>query len=157
MPDAEYLYACDRRWWEHHLEQVRQSFKGKLYTQYRTADEKKWCESQGLTALKGEHRAGLGREILHFNANSGAQAINLAYLLGATRIVLIGYDMGKTGGRNHWFGDHPKGFAHGKYEDYVRHFDRLAADLEHEGVEVINCTRQTRLTQFRRAEIESVL
>lgn len=157
LPDAGYLYACDRKWWDYHLDRVRATFKGKLYTQFRTADEKKWCDSQGLTALRGEHTPGLGRDMLHFNANSGAQAINLAYLLGATRIVLLGYDMGATGGRNHWFGDHPRGFNSGKYENYVSHFNRLASDLEREGVEVINCTRQTNLTQFKRADIEAVL
>lgn len=94
--------------------------------------------------------------MLHFNANSGAQAINLAYLMGATRIILLGYDMGATG-QSHWFGSHPKGLNNGNYAGYVRNFTKLAADLRYEGVEVINCTRTTALTQFPRAELSSII
>lgn len=156
LPDADYLYACDRHWWNHHIDAVRKGFKGKLYTQYRTEDERRWAENEGLTAVKGEHSPGLGKNMLHFNANSGAQAINLAYLFGATRIVLLGYDMGKTGGRNHWFGNHPKGLNDGSYENYVEHFTRLASDLSGEGVEVINCSRETNLHQFKRSTVDQL-
>jgi hypothetical protein len=107
-----------------------------------------------LEAIQGAHNKGLGRGILHFNSNSGAQAINLAYLLGAKRIGLLGYDMGATG-RTHFFGDHPKGLINGNYENYVPEFNRLATDLEQEGIEVVNCTRKTLLTQFRRETLEA--
>jgi hypothetical protein len=158
LPEAEYLYACDREWWNIHLADVRKVFKGKLYTQWHNPEEKdrEWAESEGITAIKGCHAKGLGSDRLYFNSNSGAQAINLAYLLGATRIILLGYDMGATG-NSHWFGDHPKGLRNGKYEQYVDTFTRLAEDLKRAGVEVINCTRRTALHQFRRAELSAVL
>ena len=158
VPDADYLYACDQRWWETHLDDIRATFKGKLYTQWHNNEQKDkvWADSQGITAIRGAHVKGLGREIIHFNGNSGAQAINLAYLLGATRIILLGYDMGATG-NTHWFGSHPKGMANGNYSQYVANFNRLADDLKREGVEVINCTRKTALNQFKRAELGSVL
>jgi hypothetical protein len=158
VPDADYLYACDPQWWKVHIDDIKHTFKGKLYTQWHNGDQKDkaWAESQGITAIQGAHVKGLGRDIIHFNGNSGAQAINLAYLLGATRIILLGYDMGATG-NSHWFGSHPKELRNGSYSQYVANFTRLAADLEREGVEVINCTRQTALTQFKRAEIGAVL
>lgn len=111
----------------------------------------------GIIPVKGENRPGLGEAILHFNANSGAQAINLAYLKDATRIILLGYDMQKTNGKNHWFGDHPKGMHNGNYSGFVSHFDRLAEDLKSAGVEVINCTRETALYQFKRAALSEAL
>ena len=158
LPDAEYLYACDRQWWDIHLEDVRRVFKGKLYTQWHDSEEKDraWAESEGINAIQGCHAKGLGSDRLHFNSNSGAQAINLAYLLGATRIILLGYDMGATG-NTHWFGDHPAGLRNGRYEQYVETFTRLAEDLKRAGVEVINCTRKTALHQFRRAELSAIL
>lgn len=156
LPDADYLYACDRRWWDCHLEDVKATFKGELYTQWRTEPERDWAVQSGITALQGVHNKGLGRDKLHFNANSGAQAINLAYLLGATRIILLGYDMGATG-NTHWFGSHPEGLRNGNYGGYVANFNRLAADLEQEGVEVINCTRHSALHQFHRADIGVVV
>ena len=158
MVDADYLYACDQRWWEFHLDDVKANFKGKLYTQWhnREQKDKAWAESHGITAIQGAHVKGLGRDIIHFNGNSGAQAINLAYLLGATRIILLGYDMGATG-NTHFFGSHPKGMANGNYNQYVANFNRLADDLKREGVGVINCTRKTALTQFKIAALSDVL
>lgn len=158
IPDADYLYACDQRWWEHHLDDIRKTFSGKLYTQWHNSEEKDrvWAEGEGLTAIRGCHARGLGKDKLHFNENSGAQAINLAYLLGAARIILMGYDMGATGS-GHWFGEHPKGLVRGNHSKFVESFTRLAEDLKGEGVEVINCTRQTALHQFKRAELSAVL
>ena len=153
VEDADYLYACDLHWWKMHIDAIKSTFKGQLYCQWHRDDEKAFAKERGITAIPGVHARGLGREKLHFNNNSGAQAINLAYLLGARRIILLGYDMGATG-NSHWFGSHPKGLSNGNYSNYVTAFDRLAEDLKYEGVEVINCTRKTALTQFKRGVID---
>ena len=153
VPDADYLYACDRQWWDIHLEEVRKTFTGKLVTQWHNDKGKEWADSEGITAIQGRHGGGLGRDMLVFNSNSGAQAIGLAYLMGAKRIILLGYDMGATG-ITHWFGSHPKALRNGNYNQYVNNFNKLAKDLEREGVEVINCTRKTALTQFKRGSID---
>lgn len=138
------------------MEAIKSTFKGKLYGQWRTDDEKEYAAQNGITALQGAHNRGLGRELIHYNSNSGAQAMNLAYLLGASRIILLGYDMGATGNM-HWFGSHPKGMQNGNYSSYVQCFTRLAEDLANEGVQVINCTRQTALHQFERAELREII
>lgn len=96
--------------------------------------------------------------MIHWGGNSGYQAINLAYLWGARRVVLLGYDMQKTDGKSHWFGDHPKGLnGNSPYPTWIQKFDRLAADLKSEGVEVINATRETALRCFQRANLEDIL
>lgn len=94
--------------------------------------------------------------MLHFNSNSGAQAINYAYLLGARRICLLGYDMQHTDGKAHFFGSHPNHLAAANHVVYVQTFTQLASDLKAAGVEVINCTRETALHQFDRATIEDI-
>lgn len=125
-----------------------------MFTQYRNEGELKYARENGIQALPGASAPGLGENLLHYGANSGYQAINLAYLQGATRIILLGYNMEKTGGKNHWFGDHPKGLTNGHYDSFVPRFDKLAEDLAAKGVEVVNCSRHTRLTQFKRATID---
>ena len=142
-------------WWKLHLDGVKSTFKGKCYTQWHRQDEKDYAAQNGIEALQGAHNAGLGRKLIHFNGNSGAQAINLAYLMGATRVILLGYDMGATG-HSHWFGSHPEGLMNGNYSGYVGNFSKLASDLKREGVEVINCTPTTALTQFPKAEIGDI-
>ena len=157
IPDADYLYACDPQWWKVHIDRVRETFSGKLYTQWHDDAGKEFAAEHGLTALEGSHDSGLGLDKIHFNENSGAQAINLAYLLGAKRIILLGYDMGWSGGKSHFFGDHPPELTTGNHFVYVESFTKLARDLKAKGVEVINCTRETMLYQFPRAELSAVL
>jgi len=67
--------------------------------------------------------------------------------------VLIGFDLGGT----HWFGDHPKPLQMpSPYRKWLPAFDRLAADLADEGVQVINSTTTTALTCFERMPIEAI-
>ncbi|MDG3040445.1 hypothetical protein [Roseicyclus marinus] len=110
--------------------------------------------------MRGVGQRGLGREpgVIHHGANSGYQAIGLAYQLGADRIILVGLDMQHTGGRSHWHGDHPKGLGNAwGIEGWRKNFDALAADLEAEGVEVINCSIDTALTCFPQADLRDVI
>jgi hypothetical protein len=156
IPDADHLYACDKTWWQKHIEAVKRTFKGKLYTQYRNPKEAEFARENGIEALEGAHSSGLGKKVLHYGSNSGYQAINLAYLMGATDINLLGYDMGQTGGKNHWFGNHPNGLTNGNYESFIPRFDSLAADLVKEGVRVTNYTRVTKLNQFKRGNLDCI-
>lgn len=149
------MYACDERWWRHHWDDVK-GFKGEKWTQVHNEQTRQFAEEFGLKYKPGVGQGGLGREKLHHGSNSGYQAINLAYLFGAARIILLGYDMGATGD-THFFGSHPKGLFNGAYKSFVRNFDGLAKDLAAEGVEVINCTRETALTQFKREELDKTL
>lgn len=126
-----------------------------LWTQDGPASQR-----HGLRWIRGEGTAGLGRQHLHWGGNSGFQAINLAYLFGAQRIVLLGFDM-QCGprGESHWFGDHPthQGFANPKtFDSWIRHLKILARDLADQGVQVYNATRQTALGCFPLVTLEQL-
>lgn len=144
---------------------MRAGFKGALVSQYqsdipltpRDAEARKWQEAEGITLIPGASLPGLGIDRLHYNNNSGAQAINLAFLLGAARIVLLGFDMQWTGGKAHFFGEHPPELSNGNHATFVTDFNQLAKDLEWQGVEVVNCSRQTALHQFPRADLTRTL
>jgi hypothetical protein len=101
----------------------------------------------------------LGRECIHFGGNSGYQAVNLAFLRGARRIVLLGYDMGAgEDGASHWHGDHPGGLNRSlPFHVWREAFPQLAADLATEGVRVINASRRTALGCFERMTLEGAL
>lgn len=86
--------------------------------------------------------------------NSGYQAMNLAYHFGATRMLLLGFDMQRTNGRSHWFGDHPgKLNVPSPYDEFVKRFGPLAKDLDAQGVQVVNCSTSTALECFPRGHI----
>ena len=129
-------------------------FTGELVTQQSNYEEKKYAEDNGITVYDGEDEQGLGRNgVLFFNSNSGAQAIQLAVFRGAKHIILLGYDMQNTGDKSHWFGDHPDTLTNCNYSAYIHNYNKLASDLERAGIEVVNCSRVTALTQFKRAEL----
>lgn len=156
-PWADHLYACDAKWWRYHGDTVLREFKGRKWTQRendKDEDQIQAIERFGLEWKEGARLPGLGRTRLHYGDNGGYQAINLAYLLGATEILLLGYDMQKTNGRTHFFGDHPDPLnVGGDYTDWARQFAALAADLEAENVRVTNYTRETALTCFPRGSL----
>lgn len=80
--------------------------------------------------------------------------MNLAYHFGVAKMLLLGYDMQKTGGKAHWFGDHPPGLnVPSPLKEFAARFDALASDLQNDGIEVVNCSTETALTCFRRASI----
>jgi len=149
-PWAHALYACDRKWWKHHIDDVKAAFKGELYTQ-NVGWKPGEAEALGLTVLQSVDEPGLSKEqgIIHQGKNSGYQAVNLAYLMGATQIFLLGYDMGCSG-KTHFFGDHPDAVGNRRnYSQYIRHFDTIKE------IEVINLSRETALN-FPRADIDQV-
>ena len=135
------------------MDKIKATFRGKLYTQYHNDAAKRFAEENGITAIKGVGGSGLDPKFIKHGSNSGHQAICLAALLGATRIYLLGYDMGATG-QTHWFGAHPKPLNTGNYKGFIPQFDQLAKDLAQVGIECINLTRETALTQFRKASID---
>lgn len=156
VPSADVLYACDGKWWGVHAEAVRASgFRGELWTQ----DERAAAKYQ-LNRVRVKHRDGLSREpgVVHGGGNGGYQAIGLAFNRGARLIVLVGFDMQRTGGQSHFFGDHPKALDHAApFDKWVERFAPLARDLEREGVRVVNATRETALRCFRRLTLEDAL
>lgn len=105
----------------------------------------------GNTGIEGLE---LSPRALRNGRNSGCAAINLAVHFGAVRVLLLGYDMGGS----HWFGQHPQKLrSNPPYESYIAAFATLVEPLHRIGVTVINCSRRTNLTTFRRAPLAESL
>lgn len=168
LPTADVLYACDGKWWDVHLAAIRASgFTGELWTQDRRAApgyvpdaaKRQGPALAGMHFVPSKSDPGLATiDRVHNGRNSGYQAANLAYLFGARRIILVGYDMQRTNGKQHWFGDHPKSLGNQlPFEVCIQHFGILAGDLERAGVEVINATEQTALRCFKQLPLAEAL
>jgi len=155
--DPEVVYACDYLWLKHHVAEVRAKFKN-FSTQIWTQDRSS-AERFNLNFVRQTSRPGLGKKTLQVNGNSGAGAINLAYLFGCRRILLIGFDM-KLGpkGERHWHKDHPAPLVQNQpFGEWLHKFDTLAKDLKAEGVEVVNCTPGSALTVFPMSTLQKEL
>lgn len=148
-PWADVLYACDGSWWKIHYQAVRKQFRGHAVTQ-----DEEFRGYPGVVWVQSIDGAGLAPDKLVTGENSGYQAVNLAYLLGYDRVLLLGYDMQGRG--DHWFGEHPDGLQKTtNYERFLSNFERMTP--ERFGVEVINCTRSTALRCFPTMQLEEAL
>jgi hypothetical protein len=154
-PWGSVVYACDPEWWDAHDERVKADFKGQAWTQSEKAARK-----YALNRISGFSLPGLSRDssFIHFNNNGGAQAINLAVNFGARELILLGFDMMTDGARSHFFGNHTGRLQRpSDYDDWVKKFDKIAADARDMGVKIINCSRRTALKCFPRRDLDEVL
>lgn len=151
-PWADVLYAADRKWidWHHGVP----SFTGPKYSiqSSETVNRPDWqvLRNTGIFDLE------LDPSGLRTGRNSGYQAINLAVHLGATRILLLGYDMSPDGAQQHWFGDHPD-HQISPYAEMRAAFETLMQPLAALGISVVNCSRRTALTAFPCLPLEMAL
>lgn len=157
-PWADALYCCDARMWKWlHADRKRygnvHAFTGLKFA--LTKDSAKW---PNVRVLQNTGPAGLEPKPngLRTGRNSGYQAINLAVHLGAQRVLLLGYDMQRTGGKEHWHEDHPNR-TRSPYPQFRQSFAKIVEPLKAAGVEVINCSRETALECFPRMCIQDAL
>lgn len=139
---ADVMYAADFKVWKWH--KGAKDFPGLKYSLTRGSD------IYGVTVLRRGVVDGLSLNpaVLNTGQNSGYQAINLAVHLGASRILLLGYDMQRgPKGEEHWHGDHPNS-SRSPYERFRLHFQTLVEPLKSAVVQVVNCSRRSSLTCF---------
>jgi hypothetical protein len=146
-PWADALIASDAAWWSY--------YKGvPAYTGLKFCLEASAAKWPGVQVLRNTGAEGLETEPtgVRTGRNTGAAAINLAVHFGASRVLLLGYDMEAKNERNsHWFGAHPIGLRGGSpYPLFRQMFATMVAPLRALDVQVINCSRHTALTCFPR-------
>ena len=151
-PWADVLYAADGDWWDKNPD--AHDFAGEKWTCSLSAAEKydlfeigvkchwHWSKTPGVIASGG---------------NSGFQAVNMAYLDGATKIILLGYDMGhKAGSKKHFFEDKDaKILRQSNYAQWIKRFAKAAEFMD--DLRVINCSRETNLECFERTTLQDII
>ena len=131
-------------------------FKGQKYTIKPYGDLYK-----DIKILKNTGKSGLELDstaIRHGN-NSGYAAMNLAYHLGAKRIVLLGFDMQNIAGKSHFHEGYPTRTT--KNEVYGRSmiplFASIVKPLKEKKIEVINACPNSALKFFKKLPIDKAL
>lgn len=163
-PAADILYFCDGRWWDQHGDRVKQQFRGdRIVTISKTVRDSNVFKLQNAIKERGLTE---NRSALVHGSNSGYQAINLAYLLGAARIVLLGYDMNirtvdESSDGTHWHRGHP-----GQIRDnfnvriqkvFLPRMKELIQPLAAAGVEVLNATPGSAIDWWPRIDLKEAL
>lgn len=157
-PWADMVYGCDAAWWI-----ANQGLPG--YRGVRVAWEKTVpVHHPGIHLVQIEpHNNALGLVRggrIGSGGNSGFQALNIAVQAGATKIVLVGFDMhDRSGahwyGRNNWIGaNNPDWTNFGRWRAA---FHAAAPVLKRVGVEVVNASPRSDLGCFPKHTIGEVL
>lgn len=141
-PWADIALAADHGWWQQHRHTVPEG-------------PERWTCSYAAA------REFSDLELFRTNLktrNTGAKAIELAIHLGATTVVLLGYDCSLKNGV-HWHGPHERTTNPDEklIAEWVGHFELMADFARERGVRVVNCTRETALECFERRPLEEVI
>ena len=99
-----------------------------------------------------------------WNGNSGAAAISIAANTGAKRIILVGFDMYvKDNTQQHWHDIYEKLTPMRKqpviipFETHLRGFPEIAKDAKSRGIEIINASPDSKITQFPKCNVKDLL
>jgi hypothetical protein len=103
---------------------------------------------------------------LNFNTNTGAAAINLAYLLGAQRIILVGFDMNIEGIHQHWHNGYrsveteenePSNDLKATFTTHSAKFPAIKNQLDKLGIEIVNTSLNSSITCIPKKPLEDLL
>jgi hypothetical protein len=168
ITELELLYACNRQWWDYYWPEVKHCSASKWTT------NKEAATVYGLNWIAERNEKGLSTDpsYVHHGHGSGYTLLNLAYLMGAKRIVLLGYDMKyapdydgsamRVGSSpRHFFGEYPSQLQHwpkAKVKNGVHtELCELYQSVADQGlVEIVNATPDSALTCFPKADIDAI-
>ena len=144
FPDTDVIFAPDPKWWIWNPTAVELvGFKyglgqqGQFDARVTALD---WTGTEGLERSPDAVRTG---------GHGGYAAINLAVHLGASQIILLGYDLAPSPvtGQHHHHADHPDR-SHPNYAYRRAVYHTLVQPLADRGVVVLNASRWTTIDAF---------
>lgn len=158
-PWADALVAADASWWLNH--QGVPDFAGDKWSVNHTSWTRlcdRWPAVQRLRS-SGDDGIETDPTAIRTGRNSGYLALNVAVHYGASKILLLGYDMGhRKGAPAHFFGDHPGAMRQrSPFDLFIAKYQTAVEPLKRLGVDVVNCSCATALTCFRRSTLEQEL
>lgn len=128
------------------------------------------CDWVKFVARDTSHPRGISTtdRTVSWNGNSGAAAISLAYHLGAKRIILVGFDMKLDANSNqHWHDLYqrkqhiinPKSKKRMQlpFDRHMMGFPEIAKDAKRLGVEIINASPDSAITDFPKCRVNDLL
>jgi len=106
------------------------------------------------------------RKAIAWNGNSGAAAISVAANAGAKRIFLLGFDMCLDDtNATHFHNEYRKGQDRNipkdekklPYQRHIRGFPTILADAMQRGIEIINVSPTSAITEFKKVSLSEAL
>ncbi len=157
VPDLELLYGCNFAWWDEYWCRVKHHAAEKWTTNPLAA------KTFGVNHINERYGRGLCTDpgMIHHGHGSGYSLVSMAHKKGATRVLLLGYDLKYAvdyDGRNkrigstprHYFDEYPPRLQHWPSKRVVDGVHVELVDLyqsiDQQGlIEIINCSPDSAL------------
>ena len=142
------LFFMDNGWWRDHRS-LCEAWRGPVVTLSRAAKREAPELVRRLdTTTPQPAFPPAGAPAVRWGRSSGHLAISLAIAMGAARIVLLGYDMRLVDGRSHHHDDYSRRTHPDVFADFLAHFEGWDGEAKAAGVEILNATPDSALTEF---------
>lgn len=168
--EVDIIHGCNYQFWDYWWKEDPE-IRSNRYRRYTTRPELEG-KYPGLEYIQEVWIPGLSRDPTCIAAHhgTGPQAVNIAYLMGATRIVLVGWDMrfpGKVDNRTYreprrYLGEDPLTLNHWPRTEADGSLGGLIAEMEtihpgDYGIEIINATPNSAMTCFPMMELKDAI
>jgi hypothetical protein len=152
---ADVLYWTDVRFYTWYKKEV-DNYKG---LKFALRPGSQYSDDVKVLKKGKTHGIETDRQTLAHGNNSGYAAINLAYHLGAKRIILLGFDMGSNGNDSHFHDGYPTKSTGDRifHDKFLPGFKQLKSELKGTGVTVLNASPYSKLTVFPKITLEQAL
>jgi hypothetical protein len=159
-PWADMLYAADARWWIEHPDAL--NFAGLKCAVENGADRfpavVHVIPAATLPIRLQHYVPPAGNKELIAGRNGVHQALNIAVLAGATKVLLLGCD-GRLGtdGKTHYHGGHGKTLSQDFFDGMRKSFSAQENVLLARGVTVLNCSPGSAIDSFPKVGLREEL
>ena len=160
------VFFGDKDWYLKNREDLA-AFRGLKVTCHEFFDKPQFINDENVKLVTKDkmHPSGISPNLnmASWNYNSGAAAVSVAVHMGATRIILVGFDMQcGPNGKQHWHGEYGT-FKRKPKEDgtpFKKHlpgFDQMAKDAHARGIQIINACPVSTIRVFPKQSVKEAL
>jgi hypothetical protein len=152
------LYFCDARFFREHHKAIL-AFRNLKVTCVSHLDRHLQPATTNIKRLRRDYKAGISLkpDLIHWNHNSGAAAINFAILAGAKRIMLLGFDMNSQTGKTHWHSVYKNNTPRNTFTRALKKFPEIAIGAKKAKVEILNVSPDSAIECFPKVSLKDVL
>jgi len=160
LPRFDSIVSMDRLWTEHRwqalLDMKRETWLRRSAVQNISQADRVTATWLNVFECDNETNAFSDDATRLNGTNSGACALNLAYLLKPRRLFLLGFDMNRSSkGRPYWYPPYPWANQNGgtgakRYKEWAGQFEENAAAFRSAGVEVFNVSPGSAIDVFQK-------
>lgn len=166
FPWIDVLFFGDQQWYDWNTRKLK-LYPGIIYT---NCNASLFQQQKLVIAIDRGKSTGIDPRPsnISWNYNSGFASINLAYHLGARKIGLLGFDMKRINGKSNFHNDHLRRnltekemarrerFKDQVYINFLRAAPAIKKDADALGLEIINFTQGSALTEFPFLTMEEI-